>query len=61
MTQSPKERHNDEKRTTKGTTAKELKKQLKGKIRIRMANCHNNGKMTNIAGIANAVICPTWL
>ena len=30
-------------------------------MRIRMANCDNNGKMTNIAGIANAVICPTWL
>ena len=57
MTQTPKERHNDEKRTT----AKQLKKQLKGKMRIRMANCDNNGKMTNIAGIANAVICPTWL
>lgn len=57
MTQSPKEHHNDEKRTT----AKELKKQLKGKMRIRMTNCNINGKMTNIAGIANAVICPTWL
>ena len=60
MTKCPKERHNDKKQQ-KTDNCKRVKEKLKGKMRIRMTNCNNNGKMTNIAGIANAVICPIWL